>query len=163
MFFNKNTFFEDFNMEFKVFLILIKFSCRQQRFSICLSMEVDDKTIHKIIKKLVEKMPLPDFSDNKFGGPDSIVQIDETMLNYKFKSHRGRSPQNKTDSLCIIEYKDKTERAFARIIPNKKERTIVPIICIQAANNSIIWTDEHKSYHNLEKYSYYHGTVCHKY
>ncbi|KCZ77920.1 hypothetical protein H311_01063, partial [Anncaliia algerae PRA109] len=36
-------------------------------------------------------------------GPGSIVQIDETMMNFKCKSHRGRSTLNKTDALVIIE------------------------------------------------------------
>ena len=36
------------------------------------------------------------------GGPGKIVQIDETMLNYKAKSHRGRSPSNKTDSVSSM-------------------------------------------------------------
>ncbi|KCZ74977.1 hypothetical protein H311_04052, partial [Anncaliia algerae PRA109] len=28
------------------------------------------------------------FSNNKLGGPGKIIQVDETMLNYKCKSHR---------------------------------------------------------------------------
>ncbi|KCZ79109.1 hypothetical protein H312_03508, partial [Anncaliia algerae PRA339] len=92
-----------------------------------------------------------------------IVQIDETMLNYKCKSHRGRSPQNKTDALCIVEVGNQITRAFATIIENKKSEYIMPIICSQVASGSIVWTDEHKSYASLYKNGFIHNSVCHKY
>ncbi|KAM0685322.1 hypothetical protein COBT_003469, partial [Conglomerata obtusa] len=55
-------------------------------------------TITKIIEEGVFRMPNPDFSYCKLGVPDRIVQIDETMLNYKCKSQRGLSPTNRTDA-----------------------------------------------------------------
>ncbi|KCZ80748.1 hypothetical protein H312_01847, partial [Anncaliia algerae PRA339] len=79
-----------------------------------------------------------DFHDNKLGGPNSIVQIDEKLLNYKCKSHRGRSPSNKSDSLCIVEVSNKIIRAFSNLISDKKEITIVPIICNKVVSNLII-------------------------
>ncbi|KAG0431445.1 hypothetical protein DMUE_5559 [Dictyocoela muelleri] len=33
----------------------------------------------------------------------------------------------------------------------------------QVAPNSVIWTDEHSSYQNLNTYDYQHDIVCHKY
>ncbi|KAM0684970.1 hypothetical protein COBT_003821, partial [Conglomerata obtusa] len=57
---------------------------------------LDKKTPARIIKDIVKKMPEPNFINNKLGGPGHIVQIDEIMMNYKCKSHRGRSPGNKT-------------------------------------------------------------------
>lgn len=92
------------------------------------------------------------------------MQIDETMLNYKCKSHRGRSSTNKTDALCIAELVNrKITRLFATTIPNKEERTFVPIICKQVAANSVIWTDEHKPYKNLFKYIFFTDAVFHRY
>ncbi|KCZ78321.1 hypothetical protein H311_00648 [Anncaliia algerae PRA109] len=126
-------------------------------------MDNSPKTIARIISKLVSTMPATDFSSNKLGGPGLIVQIDETMLNYKCKSHRDRSSTNKTDSLCIVEVGDKIIRAFATTIPDKKESTLLSIICTQVANNSVIWTDEHRSYSNLRNYNFTHGTVCYKF
>ncbi|KCZ79966.1 hypothetical protein H312_02635, partial [Anncaliia algerae PRA339] len=100
----KNSFFENIKLTLKQILsILLKYSCKIQRFQIILSMDNSPKTIARIISKLVSIMPATDFSSNKLGGPGLIVQIDETMLNYKCKSHRGRSSTNKTDSLCIVE------------------------------------------------------------
>ena len=74
------------------------------------------RTIDSIIAKLLELIPKPDFSERKLGGPGKNVQIDETMLNYKCKSHRGRSPTNKTDALCIIETDCVDKNAYACIL-----------------------------------------------
>lgn len=41
----------------------------------------------------------------KLGGPGRIIQIDETMMNYKCKSHRGRSNDNKTDAIVLWKLK----------------------------------------------------------
>ncbi|KCZ81455.1 hypothetical protein H312_01127 [Anncaliia algerae PRA339] len=85
------------------------------------------------------------------------------MLNYKCKSHRGRSPSNKTDPICIIEFTDKITRCYATTISNKSINTILPIIESVVLNGSTIYTDEHKSYQRLSLLCYQHGTVCHKY
>ncbi|KCZ75378.1 hypothetical protein H311_03647 [Anncaliia algerae PRA109] len=85
--------------------ILIKYSCRQSQFSIIESFDLEALTIKKVISKLVEVMPEPDFSNNKLGGPESIVQIDKTMLNYKCKGHQGRSPHNRTDPYALLNIK----------------------------------------------------------
>jgi transposase-like protein len=39
----------------------------------------------------------------------------------------------------------------------------MPIICDRVNSNSIIHTDEHRSYLALGRLGYLHGTVCHKY
>ncbi|KAG0419256.1 hypothetical protein EQH57_0551 [Dictyocoela roeselum] len=133
------------------------------RYSITNFYNYDRKTVEKIINKIVKRIPDPDFSSNKMGGVGKIIQVDETMLNYKVKSHRGRAPENKTDALCIIEYENEIKRVFACVIENKLELTIVPILCSQVAANSIIWTDEHGAYANLKDLFEDHGTVIHKY
>jgi hypothetical protein len=107
---------------------------------------------------------LQDFRTNKLGGIGKLVQIDKTMLNYKCKSHRGRSATNRTDSLCIVEIEGyEITRAFAQVIPNKAQNTIVPIVVSQVCSGSTIHTDEHGAYHNLSSFGFVHGTVCHKY
>ncbi|KAG0439484.1 hypothetical protein DMUE_2403, partial [Dictyocoela muelleri] len=55
------------------------------------------------------------------------------------------------------------ERAFARVISDKAQTTILPIISSQVLPYSTIMTDEHRSYSRLNKNSYEHKTVCHKY
>ncbi|KCZ80027.1 hypothetical protein H312_02584, partial [Anncaliia algerae PRA339] len=92
-----------------------------------------------------------------------VVQIDETMLNYKAKNHRAHSPANRTDALCIVECLNDIKRAYATIIPDKKTSTNIQIISRQVAVNSIIWTDEHASYAKLTDYNFLHSSICHKY
>ena len=86
------------------------------------------------------------------------------MLNYKCKSYRGgRAPENRTGSLCMVEVQGGIRRVFARVIPNKQQGTIVPIIAEQVLGGSRIHTDEHGAYCNLRHHNFTHGTVCHKY
>ena len=108
-------------------------------------------------------MPLSDFQNDKLGSADCHVKIDETMMNFKIKSHRGRAPSNKTDSLCIVECNPNITRVYARVIPDKKASTIVPHIINQVAANTKIWTDEHGAYQSLNNRGFFHETVCHKY
>ncbi len=109
-------------------------------------------------------MPIQDFNVCKLGGPGKSVQIDETMLNYKCKSYRGRSPGNRTDALVIAEIMDnKVTRIYAKVISDKLATTMLPIICNQVVPGSVVHTDEHRSYSRLSANGYIHGTVCHKY
>ncbi|KAM0674204.1 hypothetical protein GVAV_002278 [Gurleya vavrai] len=102
-----NSFFENFNISMLLVLkVLIRYSCKTRRHAMIQNFsEINRSTIYKILNKLVSLIPTSDFSSEKLGGPNRIVQINETMLNFKCKSHRGRSPENKTDALCIVEYK----------------------------------------------------------
>ncbi|KAG0439782.1 hypothetical protein DMUE_2191 [Dictyocoela muelleri] len=133
------------------------------RYSITNYFNYDRLTVENIINKIVNRIPDPDFSSNKMSVMGKIIQVDETMLNYKVKSHRDRFSENKTDALCIIEYENVIKRVFAYLIDNKLELTIVPILCSQVAANSIIWSDEYGAFANLKDYFRDHDTVCHKY
>lgn len=158
------SFFENFKGELKLLLkILCRYAGSQQTFSILRTLNVSRSTICKLLKSLIEKMDVPEFSRNKLGGFGKVVQIDETMLNYKCKSHRGRSPTNRSDALVIVEKVQQVTRIFACIIGNKRAETILPIIQNNVAAGSEIHTDEHPSYSALEKLGYVHHTVCHKY
>lgn len=160
----KGSFFGCFNISLELVMrIVLKFVCKVQLCNIIKMFDVNRKVIEKVITKLVSLIPISDFADNKLGGPNMNVQIDETMLNFKCKSHRGRAATNKSDALCIVEVGNTITRAFACIIENKTENVLLPIITRQVAYQSIIWTDEHKAYCNLSKHGYIHRTVCHKY
>lgn len=160
----KTTFFEGLRLPLiTIMKIIIQYASRIPRFSITAYSIICKKTILKIIERIIQRIPAPDFSENKLGGFNRNVQIDETMLNYKCKNHRGRSPTNKTDALCIIEMQGLIIRVFAKMIPNKKAETLITLICQQVAANSIIWKDEHRSHSKLSQFNYIHDTVCHKY
>jgi transposase-like protein len=96
------------------------------------------------------------------GGPGAIIQVEETMLNYKCKSHRWRSPANKTDAMCIVECRPHISKVWAEVIPDKRATTILPIIADHVLTNSTIYTDEHRSYFALAQVGIIHKSVCHK-
>ncbi|KCZ77748.1 hypothetical protein H311_01237 [Anncaliia algerae PRA109] len=68
---------------------MIKHGCRQTRHSIKIYLNTSESTIVEVIKKLIGLIPPTDFFEDKLGG-GCIVHIDETMLNFKCKSLRGR-------------------------------------------------------------------------
>ncbi|KAG0440040.1 hypothetical protein DMUE_2030 [Dictyocoela muelleri] len=147
---SKNSIFEDLRLSLKdIMKVILRYSCRQQVYTIYNNLDMSEKTIRNILNKLVVKIPIPDFSNDKLGGPGFIIQVDETMLNYKVKSRRGRAATNKTDALCIVETRNKITRVYAQVIKDKKAETIIPIICNQIVPGSVIWTDEHRSYLSL--------------
>ncbi|KAG0438567.1 hypothetical protein DMUE_3015 [Dictyocoela muelleri] len=143
--------------------IILQYSSRQSIYSINESLYVSKPVVLSIINKLIHQIPANDFSNDKLAGRIKIVQVYETMLNFKCKSHRGRSTTNRSDALCIVEWDGSTTRAFATIIPDKKQTTILPIICSNIISRSLIHTDEHRSYRNISDHGFTHGTACHKY
>lgn len=161
----RNSFFENLKTPIQTILrVVLRYGTRTPAHIIKRQLDLTEKTIDKIIAKLKSLIKPPDFSSFKLGGPNKTVQVDETMLNHSIKAHRGRSPTNKTDSLCIVECESgRIKRCFARVIPNKTQATIVPIILSQVCANSIIHTDEHRAYFNFRDFFVEHGTVCHKY
>ncbi|KCZ80791.1 hypothetical protein H312_01798 [Anncaliia algerae PRA339] len=158
------SFFENLNTDFlSIFKILTRWCCDQPQHSIRKKLNLHQKTIQKVILRLLDKIGPIDFSEDKLGGREAIVQVDETMLNYRCKSHRGRSSRNRTDAITIVEYKNNITRASAKVISNKEAATLLPIIIEQVKPFSTIYTDEFRSYSALTSYGFFHGTVCHKY
>ena len=85
--------FEDVKLDILTILrIYYKYSTKQSLTSIQTTMNINIKLVRRVMSLMLIRISVPDFSANKLGGPGKIVQVDETMMNYKFKSHRGRSP-----------------------------------------------------------------------
>ncbi|KCZ82553.1 hypothetical protein H312_00211 [Anncaliia algerae PRA339] len=98
-------FFKNINLSFvNILKILIRWSHKTPTTNIAQNLGISHAAIKKLITKFISLQESFDFRTNKAGGPGKIVQVDETMLNYKCKSHRGRSSRNKSDALCIVEY-----------------------------------------------------------
>ena len=63
----------------------------------------------------------------KLGGPNVIVQVDETKLNHNVKLHRSRGPISPAWCLCIVDTSTMPARGFATMIPDRTAATIIPI------------------------------------
>ena len=135
------SFFENFNFHIRLVLkVLFRWCVDIQISSISKSLGISSGTVTKIIDTLVKKLIEKDESENqKLGGGNSIVQIDETMLNYSAKNHVGEPASHKTDALCIVEtINGRITKSFATTIPDKKALTLVPIICSKVCPGSVI-------------------------
>ncbi|KCZ80322.1 hypothetical protein H312_02290, partial [Anncaliia algerae PRA339] len=87
-----NSFFENFSADLGFIIrVIIKYLTRQQIFSILEYFRVNKSLIYKIINKFLFLIPITDDSNNNLGGLGMIVQIDESMLNFKAKNHRAFS------------------------------------------------------------------------
>lgn len=163
----KDSIFNSFGISLKLLMkIILRYAGKQIGASILNTIDISRPTYRKLMKVINNRMKIENEKMRKLGGVGSIVQVDETMMNYKCKSHRGRSSNNMTHCLCIVECNASTgkiQKVYAQIIPNKKATTIIPIICSHVNEHSTIHTDEHRSYLTLSRHSYEHRTVCHKY
>lgn len=160
------SFFADFGMSIRLLLrVLIRYACRQPAYSILEGLTLTRPTYKKLMKQLILKMAVANLSERKLGGPGFIVQVDETMLNYKVKSHKGRPASNESDAICLVECGENGSitRVWAEVIDNKRVETLLPIINRHVNHGAVIHTDEHRSYGVLGRSGFIHGTVCHKY
>ncbi|KCZ78948.1 hypothetical protein H311_00001, partial [Anncaliia algerae PRA109] len=74
----RNSFFESFSTPLSaIFKVVVKYAVRQPQHSIKDSIDLNDRTLERIIKKLLNCIPKTDFETCKLGGPGKIVQIDE--------------------------------------------------------------------------------------
>ncbi|KCZ81782.1 hypothetical protein H312_00822 [Anncaliia algerae PRA339] len=161
----KNTFFDGKKLKIKRILqILILWGENIKQSLIMQKSRSSYSVLRKIINEIIDLIrKYCILNPVRLGGYGNLVEIDETMLNFKVKSHRGRSPANRTDALCIIEYNKTITKCFATCIRDKSHETILPIINKVVIPGSKIYTDEHKTYQILTNLGFSHGTVCHKY
>lgn len=159
------SFFEPFGIEAKTILrIISKHVSNLPRHSILCSICVSAPTLSKILKNLIKLMNKKNLLARKLGGFGTQVRIDETMLNFKCKSHRGRSTENKTDAITMVEVRNGiTINVHDEIIPNKTSEVMIPMILKHIVAGSTIYIDEHRTYFQLKKYEIYHQTICHKF
>jgi hypothetical protein len=65
-------------------------------------LKISDKVLTKIIEKVIKNIDKIEKNFKKLGGKDKVVHIDETMLNYKCKSHRERFALNKQNQFVSL-------------------------------------------------------------
>ena len=138
-------------------------STRQAWYSILKSIRISSPTYVNINALLIRKMKESNALQGKLNSSGTIVQVDEIMLNNKFKSHRSCSTENKTDALCIVECNRDSTRVCVEVLPNEKASTILPFTHDHVVEGNTIHNDEHCSYISLRNVGFYHSTVCHKY
>lgn len=97
----------------------------------------------------------------QLGGPDSVVEIDETALGRKQKYHRGSFKGSGVKwVLGIIDRT--TKKCHVQLVPNRTRDVLFDIITQYVIRDSVIHTDEAPVYRTLPAEGYEHYTVKHK-
>ncbi len=86
------------------------------------------------------------------------VEVDETYIGGKHAGTRGRGASGKTVVAGLIE---RQGNAIAKVVPDVKTRTLLPMIWKNVAQNSTVFTDELLSYNHVAKLGYAHEVVQH--
>jgi len=88
------------------------------------------------------------------------VEVDETYIGGKRSGKRGRGAAGKTAVMGMVE---RNGKAITQVIPNSKAKTLLPMIEARVAKQgkTTIYTDEFRSYNNVEKLGYGHEVVQH--
>jgi hypothetical protein len=97
-------FFENFKIELaKLCKFLLYYSSNITQKKIAEYSGIKIRTVYELRKNLLARIRLHFIRFPVIlGGPGVIVNIDETMLNFKAKSHRGRSPREQHYALAIV-------------------------------------------------------------
>lgn len=88
------------------------------------------------------------------------VEVDETYIGGKKHGKRGRGAEGKAIVMGLVE---RDGKAIARVIPNTKSDTLLPMIEKRIAkdNKTVVYTDEFPSYNKVERLGYGHEVVQH--
>uniref|UniRef100_A0A8R1I3W7 DDE_Tnp_IS1595 domain-containing protein n=1 Tax=Caenorhabditis japonica TaxID=281687 RepID=A0A8R1I3W7_CAEJA len=94
----------------------------------------------------------------KIGGQNHICEIDETNVHCR-KYGVGKGLK---EDWVLGGIDRENGRVFAQRVPNRTASTLVPLLQTKIEKNSIVYSDEWKSYSQLKKYFAGHYTVQHK-
>ena len=89
---------------------------------------------------------------------DGEIEVDESYFGGVRKGKRGRGAGGKVAVFGLLKRKGKV---FAKIIPNAKRETIMPIIHKKIVPDSIVYTDTFKSYEVLDTSGFRHHRINH--
>ncbi len=89
---------------------------------------------------------------------DGDVESDETYIGGKRAGTRGRGADGKT---IVFGMAERDGDIMAKVVPNVKKRTLLPIIEKNVKPGSTVHTDELRSYKGLDLMGFEHKTVNH--
>lgn len=148
----------------KFILVIYMFSCYYNRKMTHQECNVDNSTVTRIFSSLRQACEsfLMDGDLEPIGGPDHIVEIDETLVS-KRKYHKGRFVKEK----WLFGGIDRnTNELFAYLVDDRKAETLINVIEECILPGTTIMSDEWSSYKPLNKdiellKKYNHKTVNH--
>lgn len=152
----KDSFFEDARIPLRRLVMLIYefgYETPVERASkkIGISLHTTIRWFKKVRRLFSKKISQSQFL---FGGETSIVQIDESKF-LKLKNNRGNPTGNMNLKLWAFGmYDTQYKYVFLKLVTNRKQETLFPIIRNNVLPNSEIWSDEFAPYTGGPNYPY---------
>ena len=96
--------------------------------------------------------------EGPLGGPDSVVEADETYVGGKQRNRATRTVKPKKAVVALVE-RDGRARSFH--VANVNAKTLRPLLFTNVDRSSALMTDESPVYTGIGREFSYHGTVNH--
>jgi transposase-like protein len=96
-------------------------------------------------------------SGGLLGGPNKVVEVDETYVGGKAKNRKGKIPPKE----AVVSLVERDGRVRSNHVPEVTAKTLGPILAAQMAGASYVMTDESPVYPKIAKGFAGHGTVNH--
>lgn len=96
--------------------------------------------------------------EGPLGGPDTVVEVDETYVGGKAKNRASRAPAPKKPVLALVE---RDGRVASRHVANVTAKELRPLVVSKVDRASYLMTDESPVYERMGREFSGHGTVNH--
>ena len=104
------------------------------------------------------RLAMDEAPEAPLGGPDSVVEADETYVGGKQKNRATRAVKPKKAVVALVE-RDGRARSFQ--VANVNAKTLRPLLFTNVDRSSALMTDESPVYTGIGREFSYHGTVNH--
>lgn len=109
----------------------------------------------------ISALYLSESNSTKIGGPETIVEIDETQI-YKNKNHQGRLTGEQTRGQWLFGgICRQTKETFFELVPDRSEATLMAALQAHVVAGTRIISDGWAAYRNITSYGYQHDWVNH--
>ena len=116
------------------------------------------RMFHQIRKLMADSAPV--------GGSGAGVELDEGYFGGRRKQQAGRMLRGDRDQKCIaFGIVERKGRVLARVTPDTKTETLMPLVKEFVLPETVVFTDEHASYRGLEETenkNYLHRRINHE-
>lgn len=102
--------------------------------------------------------------DEDNGPLSGEVEVDETWVGGKLsnKAHKKHEKDSYANKTAVVGAVARGGNVTAKVVPNVRKASLLPLVAEKVMPDSMVFTDELKSYTNLSKNGYQHKRVNHK-
>jgi hypothetical protein len=97
------------------------------------------------------------WSSGPLGGPNTVVEVDETFVGGKARNRKGKVPPKE----AVVALVERSGRVRSHHVPEITAKTLRPILKAQLDRRSYVMTDEGTVYPPITREFGGHGTVNH--